>query len=81
MWCFVKITNFQLVETKGYDLSTRVYVGTVDIETGFIFKKKKTVGVFRRYGDCYRFLEDGEPTPSKVDRLANAYLVREGKKC
>ena len=81
MWFFVKITNFQLVETRGCDLSDSVYVGTVDIETGLFFKKKKTVGVYRRYGDMYRYLENGKYAPSEVYLLAHAYSVREGKKC
>ena len=77
----MKIDNFKLIETKGDSCLNKTFRATVDVETGFwLWKKKRTVEIFREYAKHWHFVETGEYTPRiVVENLARSYKARTGE--
>jgi hypothetical protein len=80
----MKLSNFELIKTKGTNAIDLVYFAEVDVTTGFCWPFKKTVRreVFRSYASFWFFTDTGEWTPSDdCEKLARAYTAKTGEKC
>ena len=78
----MKISNFVLVEVLGNSYQTYLFKATIDIETGFLFwKKKRTVEIFKSWFHSYwRLSKTGAYTSgTQVEDLCKAYCARQGK--
>lgn len=75
----MKISNFKLVEVIGNNAITWKFRGTVDVTTGLIFKKTKTVEVYRNYVGHWVFSDTGEYTPMRdVEKLEKSFEAKGG---
>lgn len=70
----MKISNFRDLQK----LPSNKRTAKVDVETGWwIFKKVKTEIIFQETFSLYwRWLYNGETTPSAVDDLEKAYFIQ-----
>ncbi len=76
----MKISNFRLKEVIGKSASEWKFKATVDVTTGFFFKKTDTVELFRHYGGNWIYLETGKFTPNDdVEVLERSYTAKQGK--
>lgn len=78
----MKISNFELIETKKLPMYSVMYIAEVDVTTG-IFKKKTDRRVVCRESGGFWFWQDtGKFTPSfKIEALARSYTSKTGKDC
>jgi len=74
----MKISNFELVETKGSDSLDKQFLATVDVETGFLWwKKTKNVKIRKKFACHWFFEETGKWTPGwEVEDLARAWTAK-----
>jgi len=79
----MKISNFELIETRGNrSVIDRVYIAEVDVTTGFFTKKTERVRIAREYANFWFWENTGKFCPSNVvEQLARAYAVKTGKEC
>lgn len=75
----VKLSNFRDVKRTGNTAFNRIIHAKVDVTTGFIFKKTKTVEVFSDSdGLLWRYLEGGNFTEGNaVNHMWMAYVAKE----
>lgn len=74
----MKVISAKHIRTDGTGpLDWRFFVD-VEVETGFLFKRKKTIHCGRKYGSFWIDLDDGCLIPHEVDRAINALALRKG---
>lgn len=79
----MKISNFVLKETFGKSPLDWRFHASVDVETGFLWwKKKQTRPIGREYCGHWMFLDTGGYTPGfQVEDLAKAHRIKTGEQC
>lgn len=79
----MKFSNFELLETKGTSPLDWRFFAEVDVETGFLFwKKKQREKIAREYAGYWFFMDSGKSTPGfQVEVLAKVWRVRTGQEC
>lgn len=75
----MRFNNFQLTHVSGKSASDWKFKATVDVTTGFIFKKTLRREISKDYGSNWYFIDNGKFCPGfEVDELARAYAGRRG---
>lgn len=76
----MKLSNFQLLETKGAPLC-REFLAEVDVTTGFWFwQKTQRVKIFREFAGSWYFVDSGKFTPEfQAEELARAWKAKTGQ--
>lgn len=79
----MKISNFTLDEVKGSNALNIEYFASVDVETGFLFwKKKERKAIRREFAGHWHFVDTGKFTPDyEAEDLARAWTAKTGQKC
>ena len=76
----MKISNFELLEIIGTSPVNWKFRARVDVTTGFIFKKVKTVDIYQQFGSSWYFVDTGKFTPGYlVENLVRAFEADQGK--
>lgn len=77
----MKISNFELVETVGSSPLSWVFKALVDVETGYLWwKKKERVKVQREYGAYWFFVENGEYIlDGSIEPIARSWMAKTGQ--
>ena len=81
----MKISNFTLDKVKGTNKFNidKEYFASVDVETGFLFwKKKERRAIRKEFANHWHFVDTGEWTPGfEVESLARAWKAKTGQDC
>ncbi len=79
----MKLNNFELIKTTGVNSLDKVYHALVDVETGILWwKKVERLGICRKYGDFWFFVETGEWVRDEtLAALTRSYYVKTGQEC
>jgi len=79
----MRISNFELVETKGSRPTDWVYIANVDMEEGVLWwKTKKTREIRREFAGFWYFSDTGAFTPVfQVEKLARLWTAKTGQRC
>lgn len=77
----MKLRNFELTRAEGSTALNKVFFASVDVETGFLFwKKRQRRQIRREYGGLWHFVDTGEFTPGhQADTLARAWKAQTGQ--
>ena len=79
----MKISNFTLDKVKGNSAINFEYFASDDVETGFLFwKKKERKAIRREFIGFWHFVDTGELTPDYyVENLARVWKAKTGQDC
>ncbi len=76
----MKISNFELIETRKQGLAGKMYIAEVDVKR--LFKKIERVRVCRETCGFWYWEDSGKFTPTfKIEKLARSYKAKTGKEC
>lgn len=76
----MKLSNFRLIEVIGRSAIDWKFRATVSVTTGFIFKKVKTVEIYRSYGGFWCFVNTGRYTPNtEAEALERSFRAVQGR--
>lgn len=77
----MKLSNFELVETKGRNALDWEYFAEVDVETGhFFWKTLERRRIRREFVGFWHFVDTGELTPDRqAEILARAWKAQTGQ--
>jgi hypothetical protein len=75
----MKLSNFRLLKITGNNALNWKFKASVDVTTGFIFKKTITREIYRTYASYWYFSDTGEFTPgNEVEKLVRAFEAEIG---
>ena len=75
----MKISNFNLIERNGTSYSDYTFKATVEVETGFIFKKKVRRTIYKEFAKYWVFADTGEYTPDfEAEKAQKVYEAEYG---
>ena len=72
----MKVDNFRLIKRTGSDALDWAFKATVDITTGFFFKKTTTVEVYREYGKQWHWVATGGGAEREVYAAEMAFEAK-----
>lgn len=76
----MKLSNFALEKVEGDSALNKKFFASVDVTTGFIFKKTEKKSIMRKYGGRWVFVETGEYTPTfQAESLARSWSAKTGQ--
>lgn len=77
----MKISNFKFEKMDGSTALNKVFWASVEVETGFLFwKKKERRRIRKEYASSWHFVDTGEFTPGfQVEAFARAYEAQTGQ--
>lgn len=76
----MRLSNLKLERIEGTDPSNKVFVASVDVESGFLFWKRKERRLIRKkFIGFWRFCDNGEFTPEfQAECLAESWAAQNG---
>ena len=76
----MQLSNFVLIRTEGSSPSNYSFFAEVDVETGFLFwKKKERKQIAKDFAGQWAFVDTGQYTPGwQAQELARSYAFKTG---
>lgn len=78
----MELSNFVLIRTEGSSVLDYRFFAEVDVETGFLFwKKKERKQIAKDYAQYWVFVDTGKYTPGlQAEELAKSYALKTGNR-
>lgn len=74
----MKVISARHIKTEGSNPHDWRFFVDVEVEKGFLFKRRRTIHCGRKYGSLWIDLDDGRLIPFEIERAINALALRKG---